>query len=282
MKTVPKRIFFYWGNKEMSWLRYMTLYSFRKFNPDWEIELHVSDVKNLTRGWKGPIIQDFHTYETQEKNWLPEVEKLGVKIKECPVLAEEATPIQNSDIFRWNELATNGGFYSDMDILFIKPIEEYYQQVKNFETGISYHTGKKRRQRFANFNGYFSIGFMFSAGNNRFFRDIFESSKTGDLINYQNAGVHAIYRMLGSTEGIAEYRDGMHLIPMKVVYPYRSNQQRQFFAIADNRQIHGSVTIGIHWYAGNKAAQAFNNAVNPDTLNNFNNTMSYWLKRVWD
>lgn len=278
---IPKRIFFYWGNKEMSWLRYMTLYSFRKFNPDWEIELYVSDVKVLKKIWKQNVVQDFHSYKG--KDWMPEVEKLGVKIKECPVFDERATSVHNSDIFRWNELATSAGFYSDMDILFIKPIEEYYQQVKNFETGISYHTGKKRCVRYANFDGYFSIGFMFSAGNNRFFGDIFDSVMArNDLIDYQSAGVNTIYSMLGSTKGIDKYREGLHIVPMKVVYPYRHHQGRDFFKVVNNHQIHGKITIGIHWYGGKPMAQAFNNHISPETLNSQSNTMSHWLKRVWD
>ena len=277
---IPKRIFFYWGNKEMSWLRYMTLYSFRKFNPDWEIELYVSDVKVLKKIWKQNVVQDFHSYGG--KDWMPEVEKLGVEIKECPVFDERATPIQNSDIFRWNELATNAGFYSDMDILYIKPIKEYYQKIKDFQTGISYHVGKGSR-RYANFTGYFSIGFMFSAGNNRFFGDILDSVMASkNLIDYQSAGVNPLYRMLGNTKGIDKYREGMSIIPMKVVYPYRAHQGRDFFKVVNNHQIHGDLTIGIHWYAGKPMAQTFNNHISPETLNSQSNTMSHWLKYVLD
>jgi len=277
---IPKRIFFYWGNKEMSWLRYMTLYSFRKFNPDWEIELYVSDVKVLKKIWKQNVVQDFHSY--RGKDWMPEVEKLGVKIKDCPVIFDKCTPVHNSDAFRWKELATNGGFYSDMDILYIKPIEEYYQKIKGFQTGISYHTGKCSR-RYANFDGYFSIGFMFSAGNNRFFGDILDSVMVSkNLTDYQSAGVNSLYNMLGNTRGIDKYREGMHIIPMKVVYPYRSRQQKYFFQVVNNHQIHGDLTIGIHWYAGHRMAQSFNNYISPETLNSQSNTMSHWLQYVLD
>jgi hypothetical protein len=274
MKTIPKRIFFYWGNKEMSWLRYMTLYSFRKFNPDWEIELYVSDVKNLTRTWDVQASQDFFSYEG--KNWFSDVEKLGVKIKECPVFAEQATPIQNSDIFRWNELTTNGGFYSDMDILYIKPIEEYYQQIKNFQTGIAVSQIKKR--------AFYSIGFMFSAGKDEFFKDVFDYSVNHtDLTRYESAGVESIFAMLRGSEkhlmvNLTNCYEGLHHIPMNVVYPWRYTQIKQFY-----HRCHTQVrpeTIGIHWYAGDPESQRFNNAINPDTLDNHNNTISYWLSKV--
>ena len=37
-------MYFYWGGSAMSWMRYMTLYSFRKMNPDWEMVLCLASV----------------------------------------------------------------------------------------------------------------------------------------------------------------------------------------------------------------------------------------------
>lgn len=271
---VPKRVFFYWGNDRMSWLRYMTLYSFRKFNPDWEMELHVSHIDIKNKYWKTPEAQDFHSYAG--KNWLPEVEKLGVTIKECPVFFEGAGPSHNSNFFKWNELSTNGGIYSDMDILFVKPIEEYYNQIQYFQTGLSYSTEKVT----SGHGGYYSIGFMFSSGNNRFFKDVFNwSIKYCDLNSYQGAGVIPLYKMLKENHlGMRPYHNGLCYIPMNLVYPWRHYQQGDFFS-----HCHTTLpeeTIGIHWFAGHPKAQEFNNAINPDTLDSHDNTMSYWLGKI--
>ncbi len=271
---VPKKIFFYWGNDTMSWLRYMTLYSFRKFNPDWEMELHVSHIDIKNKYWKTPEAQDFHSYAG--KNWLSEVEKLGVTIKECPVFVEGAGPSHNSNFFKWNELATSGGIYSDMDILFIKPIEEYYNNIKDLKTGISYSTEVAHRSH----GGYYSIGFMFSSGNNRFFKDVFNfSTERYDFNSYQGAGVDRLYEMLEKNRlGMKPYHKGLCYIPMNLVYPWRHYQQGDFF-----NHCHTTLpeeTIGIHWFAGHPKAQEFNNAINPDTLDNHNNTMSHWLEKI--
>lgn len=276
--TVPKKVFFYWGNDTMSWLRYMTLYSFRKFNPDWEIELHVSDIEIKNKYWRGPENQDFHCYSG--KNWLSEVEKLGVEIKECPVFVDGAGPSHNSNFFKWNELATNGGIYSDMDILFIKPVEEYYEHIKHFQTGLSYSTS---RNSYPKHGGYYSIGFMFSSGNNKFFSDVFESAlKNYTLSRYQGAGVAPLYKMLGNKSGINKYRDGLHFIPMKTVYPYGSKQVDHLFKKLQTQSVHREQTFGIHWYAGSPVAQKFNNILTLDTLDSQSNTMSHWLKYVLD
>ena len=272
---LTKKIFFYWGNSVMSWLRYMTLYSFRKLNPDWEMELHVSHIDMEDKYWENHNEQDFHTYKG--KNYLPEVKKLGVKIKECPVFVKGAGPSHNSNFFKWNELATNGGIYSDMDILFVKPIEEYYNKIQNLQTGISYSDEEKVDIH----GGYFSIGFMFSSGNNRFFKDVFNwSIKYCDLNSYQGAGVMPLYEMLAANQGMEIYRNGLSYIPMDLVYPWRYYQQDDFF-----NHCHTTLpkdTIGIHWYAGHPMAQEFNNNIKPDTLSNYDNTISYWLRKIYD
>ena len=272
-REVPKKIFFYWGNPVMSWLRYMTLYSFRKFNPDWEMELHVSHIDIKDKYWHTSEDQDFHSYKG--KNYLPEVEKLGVKIKECPVFIEDAGPSHNSNFFKWNELATGGGIYSDMDILFVKPIEEYYNQIQYFQTGLSYSSEQVQPGH----GGYYSIGFMFSSGGNVFFKDVFDYSREHcDLKSYQGAGVDVLYKMLERNQGMKPYVNGLSYIPMDTVYPWRHYQQRDFFHSCHTEL--PEETIGIHWYAGHPEAQEFNNNISPDTLCDYNNTMSYWLDVV--
>ena len=260
----------------MSWLRYMTLYSFRKLNPDWEMELHVSHIDMKDKYWHTHEAQDFHTYKG--KNYLPEAEKLGVKMKECPVFVKGAGPSHNSNFFKWNELATNGGIYSDMDILFVKPIEEYYNKIQNLQTGISYSTEIAHRHH----GGYYSIGFMFSSGANKFFKDVFNHAVT--LYNpdrYQGAGVEPLYMMLEKNNlGMRPYHSDLCYIPMNLVYPWRHYQQDDFF-----NHCHTTLpeeTIGIHWYAGHPMAQEFNNNIKPDTLSNYDNTISYWLRKIYD
>jgi len=271
-KQVPKKIFFYWGNPVMSWLRYMTLHSFRKLNPDWEMELHVSHIDMKDKYWHTPEAQDFHSYKG--KNYLPEVEKLGVKIKECPVFVEGAGPSHNSNFFKWNELATNGGIYSDMDILFTRPIDKWYESIKHYKTGLSHeHTGKGIH------GGYYSIGFMLSSGENNFFQDLFNfSTKNVNFNSYQGAGVEPLCRMVEEGGcGMKPYHYGLHYIPMDLVYPWRFKSQYDLFINCHTEL--PAETIGIHWYAGHPTAQEFNNNISPDTLSDYDNTMSYWLKK---
>ena len=36
---IPKTCFFYWGNTKLSFLNYLSLVSFKEFNPDWKLVL---------------------------------------------------------------------------------------------------------------------------------------------------------------------------------------------------------------------------------------------------
>ena len=55
---MKKDIYFYWGNETMSYMRYMTLYSFCLFNQDWKVYL----IKNSLS-----TKRIMHTAEKQDK-----------------------------------------------------------------------------------------------------------------------------------------------------------------------------------------------------------------------
>ena len=137
---IPKRMFFYWSGNNLSWMRYMTLYSFRKFNPDWEIVLYLSDNNNTVKTWNSPEEQDFINYKGI--NYLDKITELNIKIEKVIFLDPNnskyvgLSPVHESDLFRYYQLYTNGGFYCDMDVLFFRPIDEFYNYVtqNNFDT----------------------------------------------------------------------------------------------------------------------------------------------------
>ena len=105
------------------------------------------------------------------------------------------------------------------------------------------------------------------------------STERYDFNSYQGAGVDRLYEMLEKNRlGMKPYHKGLCYIPMNLVYPWRHYQQGDFF-----NHCHTTLpeeTIGIHWFAGHPKAQEFNNAINPDTLDNHNNTMSHWLEKI--
>jgi len=284
-KLIPKRMFFYWGNKTLSWMRYLTLYSFRKFNPDWEIILFLTDVEyEKERPWKDGPVQDFHNYAG--KDYLRKILDLDITIKHYHFSDEEkeAGPSYRSNFFKWRMLSDYSGFYSDLDILYVRPFESFYDKVKESDVVIC-HNEK-----------YFSIGLLGSSGENKFYKDVYESSLTNYNSNYyQSAGalslLSLIHQITGNTEiHLLNIKDGISIlekeypnlsfynIPMDLVYPWTSTKMVDVF-----EKKHTSLPeecVGIHWYAGDLLAQEYNNILTEENYQNFDNTFCYFVNKI--
>ena len=245
---IPKRIFFFWGGGPMSWLRYMTLVSFKKLNPSWTIQLYrPTHEGNKKKTWNDRIQQDFSNYNSSD-DYLYKLKELGIEI--IPWILspsnhpEDLTwnikvgPSHKSNFFKWEQLSNQGGIYADMDILFIKPIDDFYNKIKNFNTGISYY------------KQYLSIGLLASQPNNNFFKSVFNHAfQTYTPLRYQCVGVECVYNfLLGYRSYIASTRQTnwnyifkqnlfqlilnkfpeqkIYNISMDIVYPWKYNEMR--------------------------------------------------------
>ena len=281
---VPRKIFFFWEGNTMSWMRYMTLKSFRTLNPNWDIELYLGQDSQVTnKTWFDGSKQDFHNFKG--KNYLPDVYKLDIKIItwKIPLHNNEdwnkrISPSHKSNFFKWHTLSTAGGIYSDMDILFTSPMDKFYNSIKDSDLGICC-------------DPYFSIGFMFSSPDNRFFKEVYDNTFfSWDPSWYQTAGVMNIYNMLRSRKlMVGSNYNGLYKtlckewseyiienMSMKIVYPWNHTQMESVF-----HKLHFNLpdeTIGIHWYAGAKISQAYNNILTDTNLTK--NTFCYFARKV--
>ena len=194
-QEIPKRIFFFWCSNSMSWMRWLSLASFRRLNPDWQVDLYLCKPNKVnTKTWKDYNKQDFFNFDG--RNYLMKVQDLGINLHLWDLdqvgqkgLSKTVGAIQKSDLFRWQKLAQQGGIYADTDILFTRPIDEYYETIKNQDTVLCYR------------NRYFLIGLMASAPGNQFFSKLFAHGITHTSnAGYQAAGVCNLYKMLNSYE----------------------------------------------------------------------------------
>ncbi len=289
-KVIPRKMCFFWANESMSWLRYMTLYSFRKLNPDWQIELHLCKPNEIEyKPWNDSPTQDFFNFGG--KDYFEEIEKLNITIKQWDLYDKDGTDWSSilcsshkSNFFKWQKLSEEGGFYSDLDVLYIRPMEEYYQKVKNYDLIICYR------------NNYFSIGFLGSSGNNRFYGDIFRNAFDNfNVKKYQTVGVENIYAWLkkisDTPEEIGPYQiDFWKMMEryyphikaynneMALLYPWTFDRMEEVFCVK-----HTDIPencIGIHWYAGDAISQKYNNLLTEDNYKEFENTYCYFADKI--
>jgi len=298
---VPKRIFFFWTGDTMSWLRYMTIVSFKKLNPDWKVQLYRSSNKgNNKKTWNCPVTQDFYNYKSSD-NYLSKLEQLGIEILPWKLSKDnddswddKVGPSHKSNFFKWEQLSKEGGIYADMDILFIDSINKFYDKIKNYSMGLTYY--KK----------YFSIGLLISEPNNDFFKAIFNHAfKTYTPARYQCVGVECLYNFLFKANSYTNHNkeinwnyifrhdliqkilskfshQKIYNIDMDIVYPWKFDEMKFVFEKDYNNGITNITnnTIGIHWYAGDSISQKYNNSMNENNFMNYKNLISYYSKKI--
>ena len=187
-----------------------------------------------------------------------------------------------SDIFRWYLLSTDGGFWSDMDILFIKPIEQYYNNCRDLDIVMSY------------FDGCFSIGFLGASAQNEWYKDILhiangrlDKSISNSSHSYDTCGVFCVYDSIGGcTEtkiDILQKTYPQYKIQCNhsdFVYPFKVKQMEYKKIFEQLVPMLPDVTVGIHWYGGSPLAQHYNNILNDKSVWTINNTFTFFARKI--
>jgi len=240
MEKIPKIAYFYWGGDILPYLRYLTIFSFKKWNPEWRLILYIPSSpyqEDLTWGTPEHKNKSIHT-----TNYMPEVSRLGVEI--CPIdlsqigFRNDVPEVFKSDFLRLWLLSTVGGLWSDMDILFFSSLNSISAGDSN--TVLCYDRGIWR------------IGLMMSSPNNHFFEIMYKQAH--DNFNLEN------YQSMGTTlmKGISKNLDCANLLHQdlnvyglspSVVYPISSTDAERIYSSVE-RNWATKDTIGLHWYGG--------------------------------
>ena len=120
LTKIPKIAHFYWGNEKLPYLRYLTISSFCKYNPDWKVRFYYPKYRQTKKTWNSKE----HKYEIiVKKDYTEELKKLPITFVEIDFesldLSNDLTEVHKSDYLRWFLLANVGGLWSDMDIIYI-------------------------------------------------------------------------------------------------------------------------------------------------------------------
>lgn len=276
LQSIPKVAHFYWGNDTVSFLRYQTVYSFRKCNPDWEIKLYYPVEK-----YRGN--NTWNTWEHKNKyigpNYMESLLNLDINKVQVDFqsigLKSDMPEVFKSDLFRWYILGKEGGLWSDFDILYFKPMDCLeLNKDSNRELNAVLCMNPKTKLN--------SIGFLMGSPNNRFFIETFESAKVRlNCQSYQSAGSNVLDRY--SLDAIVARYPELNIanLSLKAVYPMNPSQnsislifkQSSLEYLTEN-------TVGIHWYGGHPDAGVFENSLTQDNIAQFDNVLSRLISQV--
>ena len=268
---IPPVMNFYWAGDNLSWMRFMTLCSFRFYHPSWKIVVHRSD-SDGSKQWASSETQDSQTYHGP--NYSKRIKRLNVEVREWKPPKENLAPVHASDLLQWEILSTEGGFYADMDVLFVKPLP--YDHIK------------KHDAVFCLSEGFMAIGFFGASPNNPLFKQVNSTALEGYRGNrYQSTGAEAIYKTTDVWPNWAKYNFpgeqaaarlatsfptlSLHTLPDFAVYPFNYKSTSSVFAESHNLP---PECFALHWFGGNNLSQEWNSRLTEKNFREFPSTFT--------
>jgi hypothetical protein len=278
LKKVPKIAHFYWGcNRNMSYLRYLSIMSFKKFNPEWDMVLHIPKFPSKEGpSWKGTeqkgLMVDIDYYpklvESNIKRVLHNFEDYG--------FSNNIHEVFKNDFLRWLLLYKIGGVWLDTDILFVKSIENISI---NIEQNCESDTILCRYLTGAN-----AIGFIMASRDNLFFESIHRfSKKVLNLKDYQSIGspiLNQLFRRVSPKDPFFDRTKFLFMDPQSIYSINCEHNGISKFYRSDYHHEKKDGEIGYHWYGGSPMSQQYEAVTSNGDYRNFNNTMKTIIDEV--
>jgi hypothetical protein len=237
-------------------LNYVTVLSFIKFHPDWEINVYTTGKNNISNPWGNSHQKKIDCEDYFSKlSGLPNVtvvdytetfEKLGLG---------KLNYIYQSDFVRIYLLSEYGGVWSDFDIVFVKNIETV---LSKYDKDIAFECRSPQN------NKYYPVGFFVGKKGSIFFKDFFERQKKqikSSSGKYQKFGSELLFQFLVKEKNMQKYN--IHLLGGNIYLPFYwghvgalfsrnvdLNKKSKFHVFDEN-------TIGVHFFNGGDACKNY-------------------------
>ena len=255
---VPKIAHFYWGEDYLPYLRYLTIFTFHKYNPDWEIRFYYPKYRYKGISWNSSE----HCFKFSGKDYYNKLKALPIKLIEVDFellgFSNDISEVYKANYLEYHILNKIGGLFSDTDIIYFNSIN-----------AISLNT-KKNSQ----IDNIFSIlwhghtmGFLLSSPDNEIYNYILKKIKIylkklkG---NYQCIGTLMINREIGNTiNNISKKFSTLNIqnLNPKALYAYDIKRIKEIYDFTNNL-LFTKGSIGLHWYGGYSLSMEYLNKIN--------------------
>lgn len=266
---VPKIFHVYWGGGVLPYIRFLTVKSFMIQNPDWEIMFWYPERPTNKITWHTGELD----YSVKCDNYMSELFKLPIKstpIDFCKIgFLNDISENFKSDYMRAYLLSTMGGVWSDMDIIYFRPI-----------TNLLVNTAENKDiETFVCISAYgHSNGFLMSSQENKFYEKCLLLARTNfNPSMYQSIGptlYNAYFRKLESISKISSVVN----MEMDTVYSHDATYIKEL--IDGHPPKFTDRTIGCHWYAGHEQWKEFFQSTNGGLTNLPNNIIGNLIKSI--
>lgn len=272
LTKIEKILHIYWGEKTLPFLRYLTVESFIRYNPDWKIRVYIPKIRSEQKTWTSSE----QKYDFAGKDYMPRLLLLKIKLIEVDFdmfgIKNTTSEVHKSDFLRWHILSNSGGLWSDMDIIYFKSINNLpfnKPLLSNIDTVVCINKEYGH-----------SIGFMMSSKNNKFFDYIYKKAKPEfDHKNYHSVGSILFNEEFPTVDSIKKKFPRLNIfnLPMDVVYAYNSQDIEKIHKSIDMSKFTDN-TIGLHWYAGHPMVAFHLNSIYQENYYRFHSVLGKVIK----
>jgi len=259
--SIPKILHIYWGGGPMYYLRFMTIKTFMKYNPDWKIMLWYPKYPNTNFTWNtGEQNSDLYCKDFFDEAMALPIQKSSVDFKDYG-FSNNMSEVHKSDFIRLVKLSTIGGVWSDMDIIYFKPMTDLYFNIPE---------NNQIETVYCNRVYGHSVGFLMGCENNVIFHKLMLNTKENfNPQHYQIMGSLTYNYVFPTEESIYQISPAINM-SMDVVYSHNAGDIPNI--INGTKAKFTNESIGLHWYAGSPLWKDFINKTNggldnlPDTI----------------
>ncbi len=238
---IPKIAHFVWSSGvPLSYLRYLTYKTFIRHNPDWSIMFHIVDGCKLSKSWTGREKLEFES-DVKHDDYIKSIDKAHILYHQS---VGGIAPNYASDLVRWEVLYRYGGYYFDLDQLFIKPFDglcDYDIVWGGSEINYSGVIGSFRRCPVMR-TMYNNVMAKLNAG----------------VTTYCGAGNWLWDHFVSDNPGMFGYL--AYCTPMSYFYPVSRSENMIRYYKGERPDLSNSYAI--HWFGGHPDSQAFNSLPN--------------------
>jgi hypothetical protein len=256
MKNIPHKCYMYWGGSgPMAEIMVFTVLSFHKYNPDWEIIIYRTKQTNDELGENSYVpIYDGKDYFYMVEA-LPYVKIIIIDVEEFGI-NKDAHSILGSDIFREIILHQEGGLYSDLDVIWLKSMDELINidcigDPNDFECTVTFS---------ALTYGFHTVSVIISEKGSPFLLSLVEQQKTVKPpyihLAFSTAMMLDMYPTLESI--ISKYPRVLSL-QYKTFYPYSVSELEPLFLQNNLANIESKDVMCVHWFNGHRLSQDYVN-----------------------
>jgi hypothetical protein len=258
MKRIPKILHMYWDKSPLSWLQAVTPISFNRYNPDWVINIYVP--KQAYNGGSRYIPNyTGKDYFPVMKQQVPSANIIEINLQEYGIDLNLHN-ILRSDILRYHLLYTQGGVWSDFDVVWLKPMN-YFDSIEYLGSALPDEITAVV-SLVKGVVGWHSIGILIHTQHDEYAKSLIElTNQVKPPYSHEVFGSTMISTKYPTLESMSHFK-GLVGVKHETYYPYDIHPPNPTFDrlyLADDLSFITKNTVCLHWYNGKELSKQYVN-----------------------